>query len=99
MRRPWEKKRTAQRSNAPYDDSSWSEWGDSNSRHPAPKAGALPTALHPGFNYINGKGRGKFLSPADYTVLCVLLSSEANKNSNAQQLLVTVQGAPGKPVF
>ena len=25
----------------------WSEWGDSNSRHPAPKAGALPTALHP----------------------------------------------------
>ena len=26
---------------------SWSEWGDSNSRHPAPKAGALPTALHP----------------------------------------------------
>ena len=26
----------------------WSEWGDSNARHPAPKAGALPTALHPG---------------------------------------------------
>ena len=25
----------------------WSEWRDSNSRHPAPKAGALPTALHP----------------------------------------------------
>ena len=25
----------------------WSEWGDSNSRHPAPKAGALPAALHP----------------------------------------------------
>ena len=25
----------------------WSEMGDSNSRHPAPKAGALPTALHP----------------------------------------------------
>ena len=25
---------------------SWSEWRDSNSRHPAPKAGALPTALH-----------------------------------------------------
>ena len=24
----------------------WSEWRDSNSRHPAPKAGALPTALH-----------------------------------------------------
>ena len=25
----------------------WSEMGDSNSRHLAPKAGALPTALHP----------------------------------------------------
>ena len=25
----------------------WSEWGDSNSQHPAPKAGALPVALHP----------------------------------------------------
>ena len=25
----------------------WSEWRDSNSRHPAPKAGALPAALHP----------------------------------------------------
>ena len=25
----------------------WSEWGDSNSRPPAPKAGALPAAQHP----------------------------------------------------
>ena len=25
----------------------WSEWRDLNPRHPAPKAGALPTALHP----------------------------------------------------
>ena len=25
----------------------WSEWRDSNPRHPAPKAGALPAALHP----------------------------------------------------
>ena len=25
----------------------WSEWGDLNSQHPAPKAGALPVALHP----------------------------------------------------
>ena len=25
----------------------WSEWGDSNARPPAPKAGALPTAQHP----------------------------------------------------
>ena len=30
----------------------WSEWGDSNSRHPAPKAGALPTALHPGMRFL-----------------------------------------------
>ena len=31
-----------------YDfDGFWSEWGDSNSRHLAPKASALPTALHP----------------------------------------------------
>ena len=30
----------------------WSEWGDSNSRHPAPKAGALPTALHPDFLFF-----------------------------------------------
>ena len=27
--------------------SEWSEWGDLNSRPPAPKAGALPTAQHP----------------------------------------------------
>ena len=25
----------------------WSEWRDSNARLPAPKAGALPTGLHP----------------------------------------------------
>ena len=25
----------------------WSEWGDSNSQHLAPKASALPVALHP----------------------------------------------------
>ena len=43
---------------------SWSEWRDSNSRHPAPKAGALPTALHPemvplkNFGYYTpGKGK------------------------------------------
>ena len=32
----------------------WLEWGDSNSRHPAPKAGALPTALHPGMRFWHG---------------------------------------------
>ena len=31
----------------------WSEWGDSNSRHLAPKASALPTALHPVINFSN----------------------------------------------
>ena len=30
-----------------FSDQRWSEWGDSNSRHLAPKASALPTALHP----------------------------------------------------
>ena len=34
----------------------WSEWGDSNSRHPAPKAGALPTALHPDMKLWGGPG-------------------------------------------
>ena len=29
----------------------WSEWGDSNSQHPAPKAGALPIALHPDISF------------------------------------------------
>ena len=29
----------------------WSEMGDSNSRHPAPKAGALPTALIPDIKF------------------------------------------------
>ena len=31
----------------------WSEMGDSNSRHPAPKAGALPTALHPDYLIVH----------------------------------------------
>ena len=31
----------------------WSEWGDSNSRHLAPKASALPTALHPVMKFSN----------------------------------------------
>ena len=30
----------------------WSEWGDSNSRHLAPKASALPTALHPDMKFF-----------------------------------------------
>ena len=35
----------------------WSEWRDSNSRPPAPKAGALPTALHPVIKFIYPAGR------------------------------------------
>ena len=30
----------------------WSEWRDLNPRHPAPKAGALPTALHPVIQFL-----------------------------------------------
>ena len=39
----------------------WSGWGDSNSRHPAPKAGALPTALRPGI----GDERDRHHPPID----------------------------------
>ena len=35
----------------------WSEWQDSNLRHPAPKAGALPTALHPVIKLFYPAGR------------------------------------------
>ena len=49
-----------------YDfDGFWSEWGDSNSRHLAPKASALPTALHPVMKFSNcGQtcGHGHFLT-------------------------------------
>ena len=49
-----------------YDfDGFWSEWGDSNSRHLAPKASALPTALHPVMKFSNcGQtcGQGHFLT-------------------------------------
>ena len=37
----------------------WSEWRDSNPRHPAPKAGALPAALHPDKCLINCKSSRK----------------------------------------
>ena len=36
-----------------FSDKVWSEWGDSNSRHLAPKASALPTALHPDMKFSN----------------------------------------------
>ena len=29
----------------------WSEWRDSNSRHPGPKPGALPTGPHPDMKF------------------------------------------------
>ena len=34
----------------------WSEWRDSNSRPPAPKAGALPTGQHPDLYAVNLSG-------------------------------------------
>ena len=39
----------------------WSKWRDSNSRHPAPKAGALPTALHLDKPIFNNKKQARFL--------------------------------------
>ena len=44
---------------------SWSEWGNSNSRHLAPKASALPTALHPDmklYNWGQTCGQRQFLT-------------------------------------
>ena len=42
----------------------WSEWGDSNSRHLAPKPPALPTALIPDIRFfcmiLCGEGKSKF---------------------------------------
>ena len=35
-----------------FSNLSWSEWWDSNPRHPAPKAGALPTALIPDIRFF-----------------------------------------------
>ena len=35
----------------------WSEWQDLNLRHPAPKAGALPAALHPEIILLRSKKR------------------------------------------
>ena len=46
--------RKALGSNAP--EGFWSEWRDLNLRHPAPKAGALPTALHPDMKLWGGLG-------------------------------------------
>ena len=46
------------------EDFLWSEWGDSNSRHLAPKSRALPTALHPDIQFFCmipcGEGKSKF---------------------------------------
>ena len=49
----------------------WSEMGDSNSRHPAPKAGALPTALIPVI-YFYGcfVGAPKLNSPVWSHIMC-----------------------------
>ena len=39
-----------------------SEWRDSNSRPPAPKAGALPTAQHPGGYFVSIPFFGTFVN-------------------------------------
>ena len=41
----------------------WSEWRDSNSRPPAPKAGALPTAQHPEKHYHSILFFAAFVNP------------------------------------
>ena len=51
----------------------WSEWGDSNSRHLAPKASALPTALHPVIKFSNcGQtcGQRRFLTSCRRRLRC-----------------------------
>ena len=57
------------KSEYPYGYSDWSEWRDSNPRHPHPKCGALPTALHPDIPFFC------FLPPrvARFRLPCVAL--------------------------
>ena len=47
-----DKSNSAPQKGAEFD---WSEWRDSNPRHPAPKAGALPAALHPVIWFFGGR--------------------------------------------
>ena len=70
----------------------WSEWRDLNPRHPAPKAGALPTALHPVIQFFIRLGLctqtrrdNSFATPGDLRAAsgrtlpayCTVLSSAA----------------------
>ena len=66
----------------------WSKWRDSNSRHPAPKAGALPTALHlDKYGKIHSKncfGRPVCGKRKNHRILryCSIFSTAAHKRSS-----------------
>ena len=51
----------------------WSECGDSNPGPPAPKAGALPTALHPVIQIFCGQNKRVKLQVTAYTLYMINL--------------------------
>ena len=48
---------------------SWSEWRDSNSRHPGPKPGALPTGPHPDMQLKNNSRSGQICGQGNSTTV------------------------------
>lgn len=89
---------------------SWSEWGDSNSQPHAPKARALPVALHPD-NYLRKLHLGRTFSwvalhntrrlqlvcVANRTSLCEILSfihSSGSPNECPSRLRGTLSALP-----
>ncbi len=63
----------------------WSEWGDSNSQHLAPKASALPIALHPVISFFTPR-----LVPGIFRV--------CGQSCGQQQISNQIQPAPKPPV-
>ena len=47
----------------------WSEWRDSNSRHPGPKPGALPTGPHPDMKLKKNSRRGQICGQGNSTTV------------------------------
>ena len=45
----------------------WSEWRDSNSRHPGPKPGALPTGPHPDIKLLKNARCGQICGQGNST--------------------------------
>ena len=96
-----------------YDfDGFWSEWGDSNSRHLAPKASALPTAPHPVMKFSNcGQtcGHGHFLTTSFSKILPASASASAGcgltlfpswmRPARSQSRRATNCATPGYSVF